>query len=148
MDVIREQRFDFSSLITFKCKLSNITRTLRTEDAGKEVEVLNVNYPISPGLYELKMQKPGRSITIAFLMQFTNQYGNMAEAEQEEVRLAIQAGDVDKEDHPIISVGCIIEYKTKEVLFIGVRNKYCTVCARYPATGSGSSNPTHKCAKN
>ncbi|KAJ8884997.1 hypothetical protein PR048_011193 [Dryococelus australis] len=72
----------------------------------------------------------------------------MAEATKEEVRLAIQAGDVDKEGHPMISVvtdgawstssyktkynslsgGYIIGYKTKKVLFIGVRNKYCTVC--------------------
>ncbi|KAJ8889414.1 hypothetical protein PR048_008913 [Dryococelus australis] len=42
----------------------------------------------------------------------------------------------------------IIRYKTKKVLFICTRNKYCTVCARYSATGSGISIPAHKCAKN
>ncbi|KAG8222472.1 hypothetical protein J437_LFUL002207, partial [Ladona fulva] len=73
------------------------------------------------------------------------------EAGKEEVRLAVEAGDVDMDGIPFITVVadgawakrcyrtnysslsgvvCIIGYRTRKVLFIGVRNKYCSVCAR------------------
>lgn len=37
-------------------------------------------------------------------------------------------------------------FKTKKVLFIGVRNKYCCICAR--AQNKGKQPPDHLCHKN
>ncbi|KAL4112571.1 hypothetical protein QTP88_016326 [Uroleucon formosanum] len=71
------------------------------------------------------------------------------EAAKEEARLAIEHGDVNKNGVPMITVvadgawskrsyrsnynalsgvGCIVGYRTKKVLYIGIRNKYCSVC--------------------
>jgi len=43
-------------------------------------------------------------------------------------------------------VGAIIGYRTKKVLFIGIRNKFCTVCDR--AERNGLESRSHKCYKN
>lgn len=74
---------------------------------------------------------------------------SMLEAGQEETRIAIENNEVDGEGHPLITVvadgawskrsyktnydaksgvATIIGYKTKKVLFLGVKNKYCSVC--------------------
>ncbi|KAJ8869205.1 hypothetical protein PR048_030777 [Dryococelus australis] len=45
-------------------------------------------------------------------------------------------------------MGCIIGCRTKEVLFIGTRNEYCTVCARSSASDAKNTVASHKCAKN
>ncbi|KAJ8877089.1 hypothetical protein PR048_021541 [Dryococelus australis] len=39
-------------------------------------------------------------------------------------------------------------YRTKKVLFIGMRNEYCTVCARSSATDAKNTVASHKYAKN
>lgn len=86
----------------------------------------------------------------------------MKEAGQEEKRLAIQRGDYH-EGVPAITVivdagwskrshkhtynaksgvGVIIGKETGKILFIGVRNKYCTACSR------GISKDKHHCFKN
>lgn len=41
---------------------------------------------------------------------------------------------------------CIIGYRSQKLLFLGVRNKYCTVCAR--SEHVGCEPPQHKCFKN
>ncbi|XP_072766253.1 uncharacterized protein [Anoplolepis gracilipes] len=43
-------------------------------------------------------------------------------------------------------VGAIIGYRTKKVLFVGIRNKFCTVCDR--AEQNGLEPRSHKCYKN
>ncbi|KAJ8952670.1 hypothetical protein NQ318_020985 [Aromia moschata] len=91
----------------------------------------------------------------------------MEEAAKEEARLAVELGEVDQDGMPYITVvadgawskrsyninydalsgvGCIIGYRTGKLLFLGIRNKYCAVCAR-----SESKNvevPKHVCYKN
>lgn len=70
---------------------------------------------------------------------------------EEEARLAREVGDVNEEGIPLVSViadgawckrsygksydassgvGCIVGARTGKLLFIGVRNKFCSVCAR------------------
>ncbi|XP_064480411.1 uncharacterized protein LOC135393960 [Ornithodoros turicata] len=84
----------------------------------------------------------------------------------EEARLAREAGDVDADGFPIITVvadgawckrsyknkydalsglAVIVGYRTKKVLFLGVRNKFCTLCA---SSKAGSSPKKHLCFKN
>lgn len=41
---------------------------------------------------------------------------------------------------------CIIGYRTRKLLYLGVRNKYCTVCARYEHMSVDP--PQHKCFRN
>lgn len=42
--------------------------------------------------------------------------------------------------------GCIIGFRTGKILYLGIRNKYCTVCAR--AKNIEPETPPHKCFKN
>ena len=46
----------------------------------------------------------------------------------------------------ISGVGAIIGYRTKKILFIGIRNKYCTVCD--VAERQNCKPKAHKCYKN
>lgn len=90
----------------------------------------------------------------------------MAEAIKEEAEHAISIGSIDKNGIPLIPVavdGCwckrsfgknfsaasgaaaIIGLKTKKVLYLGVKNKYCMVCAR---AAKNSEPPKHVCFKN
>ncbi len=89
---------------------------------------------------------------------------DMIEAEKEERQLAEAAG-VKDEDVPAINVivdggwsmrsfqhryksgvAVIIGERTKKLLFLGVRNKYCSICAI--AVRKNKSPQTHKCDKN
>ncbi|KAL4152676.1 hypothetical protein QTP88_000509 [Uroleucon formosanum] len=88
-------------------------------------------------------------------------------AGKEETRIAIENKDVDANGKPMIAViadgawskrsyktkynalsgvACIIGAKTKKVLFIGVRNKYCCICQR--ASKNNIDPKEHLCFKN
>ncbi|KAG5869840.1 hypothetical protein JTB14_007474 [Gonioctena quinquepunctata] len=88
----------------------------------------------------------------------------MAEAAEEEKHLAIQCGDVTTDGLPSITVVCdgvwaersyrsnynslsgaaaIVGFKTGEVLFLAVKNKFCLTCKKHPR-----NTPQHKCYKN
>ncbi|XP_060875891.1 uncharacterized protein LOC132949126 [Metopolophium dirhodum] len=91
----------------------------------------------------------------------------MEAAAKEEAQLAVSAGDIDTDGTPLISVvadgswckrsyrstynslsgaAAIIGYRTKKVLFLGVKNKYCSICIR---SGLGSKEvKEHCCTKN
>ena len=90
----------------------------------------------------------------------------MTRAGEEEKRLAVEAGDILPDGTPWITVivdgswgtrshghkytshggmAAVIGLRTKKLLFYGVRNKFCIVCAR---TGSGEETPAHKCYRN
>ncbi|XP_046396856.1 uncharacterized protein LOC124163807 [Ischnura elegans] len=91
----------------------------------------------------------------------------MEAAAKTEASNAIMNGDVDTDGVPLITViadgswckrsyrsnysslagvGAIVGYHTKKVLFIAVKNKYCTTCAR--ADSKGKEAPEHNCFKN
>lgn len=91
----------------------------------------------------------------------------MEEAGKEEYDLAVLNGEVDANGVPMITVvadGCwskrsyrknynalsgaavIIGYRTKKVLYMAVKNKYCMVCAR--AENRKHTVPDHICFKN
>ncbi|XP_046407863.1 uncharacterized protein LOC124172467 [Ischnura elegans] len=94
----------------------------------------------------------------------------MATAGQEERRIALEEGSFDKDGRPVITViadgmwgkrsyktkydslsgqAAIVGARTKKVLFLAVRNKYCSYCA-LRETRSEPIDPAHKvkCAKN
>jgi hypothetical protein len=93
----------------------------------------------------------------------------MQEAAIEEKQKAIECGDIDENGTPVIAViadgawskrsyrtnynaasgvASIIGAKTKKKLFIGVRNKYCTVCERIGTQNSEKADNDHVCFKN
>ncbi|XP_046395536.1 uncharacterized protein LOC124162886 [Ischnura elegans] len=93
----------------------------------------------------------------------------MKKASEQEAELAIQAGEIDKNGVPLITVvadgswgrrsyktnynslsgvACIVGYRTKKVLFIGVRNKYCSICAKAASSGRSNQPKEHLCFKN
>lgn len=92
---------------------------------------------------------------------------SMKEAGREEAEHAVAQGQVDEDGIPVIKVvadGCwskrsykknynalsgvaaIVGQTFGKVLFIGVRNKYCTLCTRYQA--KEVEPPSHHCFKN
>ncbi|CAH2006518.1 unnamed protein product [Acanthoscelides obtectus] len=92
----------------------------------------------------------------------------MKNAADEEKALAVTDGQVDANGVPLITVvadgswakrsyhsnysslsgaAAIIGYKTKKVLFLGVRNKYCTICKIAERANMSPTKP-HKCFKN
>lgn len=91
----------------------------------------------------------------------------MAAAADEEKKLAIESGDIDENGTPMITVvadacwskrsyktnysalsgaATIIGYRTKKIIYMAVKNKYCTTCAR--ATNLKIPVPEHTCFKN
>lgn len=92
---------------------------------------------------------------------------SMRQAAEEERRLALDAGDVSVDGTPMITVicdgnwakrsyrknynslsgtACIIGQRTKKVLFLGVRNKYCSTCNT--TTRNNRIAKKHDCSKN
>ncbi|KAF0701763.1 Uncharacterized protein FWK35_00036722, partial [Aphis craccivora] len=88
-------------------------------------------------------------------------------AGKEEARLAIENGDINSNGIPMITVvadgawskrsykrnynaasgvACIVGYRTKKVLFVGVRNKYCSICQK--SCTNNKDAPEHLCYKN
>ncbi|KAL4101219.1 hypothetical protein QTP88_021239 [Uroleucon formosanum] len=88
-------------------------------------------------------------------------------AAKEEAQLAYDNGDISKDGIPMISVvadgawskrsyrsnynalsgvAWIVGYRTKNVLFIGIRNKYCSTCQK--AEALNKSTTPHLCYKN
>ncbi|XP_050519213.1 uncharacterized protein LOC126893255 [Diabrotica virgifera virgifera] len=88
----------------------------------------------------------------------------MAKAANEEKRLAIECGELSKDGIPLVTVVCdgvwakrsyrmnynsfsgaavIVGFKTKKVLFLTVRNKFCIICKKY-----STDTPQHNCYKN
>lgn len=92
---------------------------------------------------------------------------NMQQAVREEAEYAVSIGSIDSEGCPLLTViadGCwskrsyrtnynalsgvaaIVGQHTKKILYFGVKNKFCTVCAR---AAFRDKNPTeHVCGKN
>ncbi|CAG9768527.1 unnamed protein product [Ceutorhynchus assimilis] len=91
----------------------------------------------------------------------------MENAAAKEAELALEEGDVDENGIPCITVvtdgawakcsynvnydsmsgvACIIGYRTGNLLFLGIRNKYCSLCSYYEI--KGQDTPIHKCYKN
>ena len=91
----------------------------------------------------------------------------MNQVAENEKSLAVAAGDVDVHGNGLITVvadgswakrsyknkynslsavAAIIGWRTKKILFIGVRNKYCTICRFIER--NNKSWQDHKCFKN
>lgn len=91
----------------------------------------------------------------------------LLEAGEEDRKLALEAGDVDSDGIPFTTVivdgawakrsyktnynalsgvACIIGYRTKKILYVAVKNKYCCVCEKHKS--NRDETPNHHCFKN
>ncbi|GFY73594.1 yqaJ domain-containing protein [Trichonephila inaurata madagascariensis] len=91
----------------------------------------------------------------------------MYRAAMEEKQLAVQAGEVGPDGFPMLTVvvdGCwakrsyrnnysslsgaaaIVGFRTKKVMYMGVRNRYCMVCSK--AAAANKQADRHYCSKN
>ncbi|KAJ8928841.1 hypothetical protein NQ314_018538 [Rhamnusium bicolor] len=116
--------------------------------------------PMTPTVYELEHINIGTII-------YDTAWEEIEKAGKEEADIAKEKEDVDEDGIPCITVisygawskrsyktnydalsgvACIIGEATKKVIFLGVRNKYCCICAR--AEKKGEPSMEHKCFKN
>ncbi|KAL4104017.1 hypothetical protein QTP88_019330 [Uroleucon formosanum] len=72
-------------------------------------------------------------------------WSEMKAAGDEERKYAIESGSVDNNGIPLITAS-IIGYKTKKILFVGIRNRYCLICER--ASNKNIEKPIHTCFLN
>nr|XP_022903354.1 uncharacterized protein LOC111415749 isoform X2 [Onthophagus taurus] len=94
-------------------------------------------------------------------------WSEIEKAGKEEVQLAKENGDIDKFGVPLLTVivdgawskrsyktnynalsgvACIIGMRTKKIVFLGIRNKFCIICER--ATALNIEAKSHACYKN
>lgn len=166
MVCVGETRNGLKSTFKFRCKICGQIRKLESspkkEDAlsVNEEAVLGINL-IGAGYYHLQEFLTNLGV---YCMSHTT-YGNISsrhhsdwcklakqsarEALDEEIELALAAGDVDSKGNALIAVICdggwgkrsygkkfnslsgcavLVGVRTKKVIFFGVRNKYCHVC--------------------
>ncbi|KAJ8882654.1 hypothetical protein PR048_014466, partial [Dryococelus australis] len=143
-------------------KCCNIEKKIQTESYTEEETCMNINtatvrcsMAIGVGFSQLG------EFFAALDMPFKKVANKeMEKAAKAEATLARECGDVDKEyfllvtvvadctwvkDPTRISTAAIVGYRTKNVLHLEVRNKYCAICDRKHRE---SNIPLHKCYKN
>ncbi|KAK4882555.1 hypothetical protein RN001_005874 [Aquatica leii] len=180
MNLVSEKIEGMQSILSFKCQVCNIVKTVRTEDLDSKINsnLLSVLSAISSGIGYSQLSEVFAAMDIPSMSHKTySKYHNdlspvihkkyenlMKTAGKEEALLAIHGGSINDDGTPIISVvvdgawskrsyrtnynalsgvACITGAKTKKLLYVGVRNKYCYVCAR-----SDKSIKDHDCFKN
>ncbi|XP_060855780.1 uncharacterized protein LOC132950906 [Metopolophium dirhodum] len=94
-------------------------------------------------------------------------WDEIKKAGEEEKKMALECGDIDVDGTPVITVvadgqwskrsyrtkydalsgaATIIGFKSKKVLFVGIRNKYCCICQK--SKNSKKVAPDHQCFLN
>ncbi|XP_042143988.1 uncharacterized protein LOC120849343 [Ixodes scapularis] len=156
MAFVSEQRRGLHSSFTFVCKMCN-------KKAVIESEVL-------PHTAEAKSRMDVNTAAVSGIISVGCKLSNLAELlasmNVEEARRARESGEIDAEGCPLVTVvadgawskrsyknkydapsgmAAIVGHSTHKVLFLGVRNKFCIMCAR---TKPGETPPDHRCFKN
>lgn len=181
--LLSERRIGYISEFCYKCNMCNVTLTLTTSNknsnsninltavtssiiVGSGFSQINefvslLNIPPMTGRTFVKTQNKAADTIEETALQL------MCEAAEEEKKIALKAGNVDKDGTPVIKVVCdgswakrsyrtnftslsgvaaIIGYNTKKVLYMGVKNKYCYICKT--AENKGKQPQSHTCYKN
>ncbi|XP_045763690.1 uncharacterized protein LOC123866281 [Maniola jurtina] len=180
---VKELRKGFTSQYVFRCKMCQKVETVHSEDPTSK---LNTNTAIVEGIL-CSGNGYAQLNEICSVLNMPNMHQNtytkieqsltplieecaieeMIAAGEEEKRLAILNGEIDKEGCPVITVvadgswakrsyksgfssasgaGCIVGMRTKKVLFLGVRNSYCCICSRSIKLNKDVTE--HRCFKN
>ncbi|XP_050512375.1 uncharacterized protein LOC126888289 [Diabrotica virgifera virgifera] len=184
MKLVGEKRTGLFSEFYLKCQMCNCLKTI-TSDKKSENKV-NINSSIvlgsiSTGIGYSQTSELAATLDLPFmtLKTYNNYHEQVAEfirasawqtmelAAAEEIKMAKDAGNVDENGIPCITVvtdgawskrsynvnydamsgvACIIGYNTGKLLFLGVRNKYCSICSWHES--KEQETPTHRCFKN
>ncbi|GFR19395.1 uncharacterized protein TNCT_409081 [Trichonephila clavata] len=136
-----------------KCEMCNFQEIIWTEDPHNEKIPVNI-------------------AAVSGIMKIGGAWEKVVEREMysaamEEKQLAVQAGEIGPDGFPTLTVvvgGCwakrsyrnnysslsgaaaIVEFRTKKVIYMGVRNRYCMVCSR--AAAANEQADRHCCSKN
>ncbi|XP_050303674.1 uncharacterized protein LOC126741321 [Anthonomus grandis grandis] len=151
---------DTTDDINTAATLATISTGIGFSAAEEFMSVLNIPF-MSPNTYQQRHEIVGDIIR-------KSAWKAMEEAAKEESDLAKELGEVDKNNCPYITVvadgawskrsynvnydaasgvACIIGQRTGKLLFLGIRNKYCSFCARATAKKIDPI-PEHVCYKN
>jgi hypothetical protein len=178
-EIISEKKIGFNSAFTLKCKFcgninilysdnpntthTNVTTAAASGASYSCLDELSTALDIPP-ISKKTFFRHQNKVYEAF---YSIAFEQLEIAGKEEARLAIEAGMVNEQGIPIITVladgawskrsyktnynalsgvACIIGYRTKKILFIGVKNKYCCICDRDQRLGSEKTE--HVCFKN
>lgn len=189
LKIIGEFRRGLSSIIHLECRMCRGKFDINTcESLGDKNNNLNmdVNYAATLGFMSsgggfsqleevcavldipsMSQSKYNSTQKQVGLDQISVAKQEMLEAIEQEKQLAIDAGDIDNDGIPYITVigdGCyshrsyagkgkslsgaatLIGLRTKKVLWNDVKNKYCAICTRF--TNKSLPVPVHECNKN
>ncbi|KAJ8896181.1 hypothetical protein PR048_001524 [Dryococelus australis] len=133
MELINECWLDFCIILSFKCKMCNITRTVHTEPPGQEADSLNVNAlavsgMIATGSGYSQLEEICAALNMSCISRDTwNTYHDqvseaihatawelLTEVAKEEAALAKEVGEVGKEGCPLITVRrCHLAFQNK-----------------------------------
>lgn len=167
MEDIKETKMGLRSIFEFECQVCNIVMKVTSSERKKEGS--NVNKAavmgittIGSGFYHLEELCAHLEIPCMSGMTFNKNnkelqkdwwqlaQNQVDEALKEEIRIAIDAGNIDSKGNALIIAiadgswgkrsygggysslsGCavIIGYRTKKIIYIDVKNKYCQTCA-------------------
>lgn len=161
---IGEQRFGLASKLIIQCKMCGKIEAISTENPNKkQINEITMAASVGIGIGYSQLKELFTTIDIPFMVEgtyikkFTEvsqtiedvAWQTIKESGKEEFRLATDAGDVNENGVPIISVivdgawskrsyktnynalsgvGCIIGARTKKVLFASVR--YCSISSK------------------
>lgn len=184
IEYVEERKIGFISKFSLKCNMCGSSFVLNSCEEKKEEMSLNESFVSAviaigsgfSGLEELSAivgipciskRKYNKCQEKVYDWWEKTKIKSMEEAAQEEARLAIDDGCVDKDGIPMITVvadGCwakrsyktnysslsgaaaIVGHRTGKILYMGVKNKYCMMCAR--ANTKKSPPSEHRCFKN
>jgi hypothetical protein len=168
VDIINEKRYGLKSYFSYKCTICGLEWTFSSEPDtdSSEINKSAVCGIIAMGAGFTQFSYLSAALDIPCMSSSTyfaveNQVLNnvkevaineMIDAGQEELRLALEAGEVDSNGVGMITVivdgawskrsyetnynalsgvASIIGARLKKVLYIGIKNKYCRICEKF-----------------
>ncbi|KAF5292866.1 hypothetical protein FQR65_LT11118 [Abscondita terminalis] len=182
IEIVSEKRFGLKSVFVTKCRVCTKRESISTQDESNvDVNKAAICGALAIGIGYSQFTEMCSSLDIPSMSSNTynsyenslsplikeNSFESIIEAGKKEKQLAIEAGDVDIDGVPYISVivdgawckrsyktnyaassgvAAIIGVKTKQILYVGIKNKYCQYCEKY--VRSKKDIPEHKCYKN
>jgi hypothetical protein len=170
VDIINEKRYGLKSYFSYKCTICGLEGTFSSEPDtdSSEINKSAIRGIIAMGAGFTQCSYLSAALDIPCMSSSTyfaveNQVLNnvkevaineMIDAGQEELRLALEAGEVDSNGVGMITVivdgawskrsyktnynalsgpgvASIIGARSKKVLYIGIKNKYCRICEKF-----------------
>lgn len=183
MEIISETRIGFTSKFNIKCKMCNLSFLVYNDNPVDDMDLNTAavagtvaigcghsqltEITASLGIPPMNKQLFSSKLEVVHKKWENELLKSMSEAGEEERRLAIEEGRVNKDGIPVIDViadGCyakrsyrknysslsgaaaIIGKRTNKILYMAIKNKYCCICAL--AQNKDKEAKDHTCYKN